>query len=423
VSRKLLIWAGVLIAVAIAIALAVPRAIAPPVRLLPAVPPELTTRATIPGIPGARYFVGIDLDPLVGDVIAARKREQIYLAQSGHAGELPPVDLLAISGGGDKGAFGAGLLVGWTQNGTRPTFKAVTGVSTGSLIAPFAFLGPEYDEVLKATYTSVSPNDIAAPRMIFAAFENDGMADNGPLRQLISRYVDQKLLDRIAQEYAKGRLLLVGTTDLDARQPVIWNMGAIASAGTPESLELFRQILLASAAIPGAFPPSMIRVDVDGSPHQEMHVDGGASAQVFLYPPGLRRAGAELGEQMSRRGHVYVIRNSSIAASGDPVLRQTINIAGRAIDSLIHTQGLGDLFRIYLTAQHDGFDFNLAFIGPDFAYPNKKQQFEHAYMVKLYTYGYDLGRAGYAWQKYPPGFEETLTGAASEAVSQPPTSQ
>ena len=412
-SRKFYFWAGVVVALIVVAALTASRAIRPPQRLLPAVPLELTARATIPGIPGARYFVGIDLDPLVGDVVAARQREQLDLAQSGHTGELPPADLLAISGGGDKGAFGAGLLVGWTANGTRPTFKAVTGVSTGSLIAPFAFLGPEYDEVLKDTYTTVSPNDIATPRMIFAAIENDGMADNRPLWSLISKYVDQKLLDRIAEEYAKGRLLLVGTTDLDARQPVIWNMGAIASVGTPESLELFRQILLASAAIPGAFPPSMIRVEIDGKPYQEMHVDGGASAQVFLYPPGLRRAAAELGEQMTRKGRVYVIRNSAITAAGDPVQRQTISIAARAIDSLIHTQGLGDLFRIYLTTRKDGFGFNLAFIGPDFVYPNKKQQFENAYMVKLYDYGYQLGRAGYPWRKSPPGFDDTVSDAAA----------
>jgi hypothetical protein len=394
----------------------VPRAIRPPPRLLPAVPAELTARAVIPGIPGARYFVGIDLDPLVGDVTAARKREQAALEQSGHAGELPPAEMLAISGGGDKGAFGAGLLVGWTQNGTRPTFKAVTGVSTGSLIAPFAFLGSEYDAVLKDTYTSVTPDDIAIPRMVLAAIENDGMADNHPLWGLISKYVDQKLLDRIAQEYAKGRLLLVGTTNLDARQPVIWNMGAIASTGTPEALDLFREILLASAAIPGAFPPSMIRVDVDGTSYQEMHVDGGASAQVFLYPPGLRRAAAGIGDPMARKGHVYVIRNAALTVTREPVQRQTINIATRAIDSMIHTQGVGDLFRIYLTTQHDGFDFNLAFIGPDFVYPNKKKQFENAYMVKLYNYGYELGRAGYPWQKVPPGFEETLSGAASSAA-------
>jgi len=415
-SKRFYFWGGLVIGLIVVAAIGVPRAIRPPPRLLPAVPAELTTRAVIPGIPGARYFVGIDLDPLVGDVVAARRREQLALEQSGRTGELPPAEMLAISGGGDKGAFGAGLLVGWTQKGTRPTFKAVTGVSTGSLIAPFAFLGSEYDEVLKDTYTSVTPDDIAIPRMIVAAIENDGMADNHPLWGLISKYVDQKLLDRIAQEYAKGRLLLVGTTDLDARQPVIWNMGAIASTGTPEALDLFREILLASAAIPGAFPPSMIRVEAEGAFYQEMHVDGGASAQVFLYPPGLRRAAAELGDPMSRKGHVYVIRNAALTATREPVQRQTINIATRAIDSMIHTQGLGDLFRIYLTTQHDGLDFNLAFIGPDFVYPNKKKQFENAYMVKLYNYGYELGRAGYPWQKVPPGFEETISGAASSAA-------
>jgi hypothetical protein len=328
--------------------------------------------------------------------------------------------MLAISGGGDKGAFGAGLVYGWTQTGTRPTFKVVTGVSTGSLIAPFAFVGAEYDEVLKTVYTTVTPADILLPRSVIAAIQNDGMADNSPLASMISKYVDQKLLDRIAQEYARGRLLLVGTTDLDARQPVIWNMGAIASSGSPNALELFQAILLASAAIPGAFPPTMIDVEVDGKRYQEMHVDGGASAQVFLYPPAIRGVAASLGQTMSRQGRVYVIRNASISSSPEPVVRQTVTIAARAIDSLIHTQGLGDLFRIYLTTQRDGLDFNLAFIGPEFEYPNKKEQFENAYMVKLFDYGYELGRKGYPWRKLPPGFDDEFS-ASLAAPAAPPT--
>jgi hypothetical protein len=381
-------------------------------RRLPAVPAALTFKAEIPGIPGARYFVMDDIQPMVRDALAARKREEAYLAGTGHTGPLPPAEMLAVSGGGDNGAFGAGLLCAWTESGTRPVFKLVTGVSTGALIAPFAFLGSDYDHVLRTVYTSVTGTDIAARRSILAAINNDGMADNRPLWSLISKFVDAEFLKKIATEYGKGRLLLVGTTDLDARQPVIWNMGAIASSGSPQSLALFRSILLASAAIPGAFPPSMVRVEVDGQPYDEMHVDGGASSQVFLYPPRIRSVAKTMGEEMSRPGRVYVIRNSSLHPDWAPVNRRTINIASRAIGSLIYTQGFGDLYRIYTQTQRDGLDFNLAIIGDDFRHPHE-EEFDKDYMQALFDYGFKLARNGYPWLKLPPGLETSSTSAAS----------
>jgi hypothetical protein len=402
-TRRVVIG-GVLVVALAAVVLVGRQTLEVPERL-EAVPVELTTRAVVPGIPNARYWVLADVEPLVRDALAARQREEAYLSQSGRAGELPPLELLAISGGGDKGAFGAGLLNGWTASGTRPTFKLVTGVSTGALIAPFAFLGPEYDEVLEEVYTTISPEDVASPRSMIAAIGNDGMADNLPLWTLISRHVDERLLAVIAAEHEKGRILLVATTDLDARQPVVWNMGNIAASGSSDALPLFRSILLASAAIPGAFPPSLITVEVDGKRYQEMHVDGGASAQVFLYPPSLTQVATRLGEGMVRRGRVYVIRNAALAPTWLPVERRTIDIAARAIDSLITTQGFGDLYRIYATTQQDNLDFNLAYIGEDFVYENKKEQFETAFMKALYDYGFALGRAGYRWYKTPPGLQ------------------
>ena len=400
-TRRLVIG-GVLAAVLTLSVLVVQRTLEIPLRL-EAVPIELTTRAVVPGISNARYWVLSDVEPLVRDALAARQREEAYLSQSGRAGELPPLELLAISGGGDKGAFGAGLLSGWTASGTRPTFKVVTGVSTGALIAPFAFLGPEYDKVLEEVYTTISPEDVARPRSIIAAIQNDGMADNEPLWALISKYVDERLLAAIAAEHEKGRILLIGTTDLDARQPVIWNVGNIAASGSSSALDLLRSILLASAAIPGAFPPTLVTVEVDGKPYQEMHVDGGASAQVFLYPPSMTQVAARLGEGMVRRGRVYVIRNASLSPTWLPVERRTIDIAARAIDSLITTQGFGDLYRIYTTTQQDNLDFNLAYMGADFVYEKTHEPFETAYMKSLYDYGYSLGRAGYQWHKMPPG--------------------
>ena len=412
---KKFVIGGIFVALLALVALSAQRSLQVPERF-EAVPIELTTRAVVPGIPNARYFVLSDVNSLVRDALAARQREEAYLSQLGQAGELPPLELLAISGGGDKGAFGAGLLNGWTAAGSRPTFKLVTGVSTGALIAPFAFLGSEYDKVLEEVYTTIKPEDVASPRSIMAAIGNDGMADNRPLWGLISRHVDERLLAAIAAEHAKGRILLVATTDLDARQPVVWNMGNIAASGSSDALELFRSILLASAAIPGAFPPSLITVEVDGKRYQEMHVDGGASAQVFLYPPSMRQVAARIGEGMVRRGEVYVIRNAALAPTWAPVERRTINIAARAIDSLITTQGFGDLYRIYATTEQDGLDFNLAYIGEDFVYEDKKAQFETAFMKALYAYGYRLGSAGYQWHKSPPGLmSEPSAGAVSDA--------
>ena len=364
-------------------------------------PQELTTRAEVPGFPGARYWTAVDIEPFVRDVLKAREREAKHRESSGLERELPAAALLGVSGGGDNGAFGAGLLCGWSESGNRPQFKAVTGISTGALIAPCAFAGPEYDHVLRTVFTSVGPSDIASKRSLLAAINNDGMADNRPLWGQISRYIDERLLEKIADEHAKGRILLVGTTNLDACQPVIWNMGKIAASGAPGALHLFRTILLASAAIPGAFPPTMIRVEVDGEIYEEMHVDGGASAQVFLYPPSMRGVAASLGEEMNRKAHVYIIRNSPRRASRAPVKRQTISIVSPAIRSLIHAQGFGDLHRIYGTAHRDGLDFNLAFVDDDFD-AEHPQEFDTQYMRALFDYGFRQGRDGYAWKKSPP---------------------
>ncbi len=369
-----------------------------------AVPAQDTTRAEIPGIPDARYWVDIDIESFVRDAIASAQREQAYLARTGHQGPLPPINFLAISGGGDDGAFGAGLLVGWSASGTRPEFKGVTGISTGALIAPFAFLGSEGDNALREVYTAIGPANILKPRNLLAALTDDGMADNAPLLELISRYINAEFLARIAREYQeKGRLLLIGTSNLDARRPVIWNMGAIASSPDPRALDLFRKVMLASAAIPGAFPPVMIDVEINGKPYQEMHVDGGTQAQVFLYPPRLfdlvRQQGAKI---PPRERSVYIIRNARLDPNWVNVERNTLTIAGRAISSLIQTQGVGDLYRIYLTAQQDGLDYNLAYIGADFN-AEHKEDFDTAYMRALFDYGYQLARKGYPWQKTPPG--------------------
>jgi hypothetical protein len=386
-----------------------------PLERFDAVPVELEGKAVVQDLPNIRFWADSeDVEHMRKAGLEMVRREQAYLAQTGHQGPLPPAEFLAISGGGENGAFGAGLLVGWTAAGTRPTFKLVTGISTGALTAPFAFLGSDYDDELREVYTGITGADVLEERGILAALFQDAMADNAPLRATIARVLDQSMLDAIAAEYKKGRILLIGTTNLDARRPVIWNIGAIAESGQPGALDLVHDILLASAAIPGAFPPVMIDVAANGKVYQEMHVDGGASTQVFVYPPSLNVR--ESGVQRERR--LYVIRNARLDPEWAQVERSTMSIAGRAISSLIQTQGVGDLFRIYLTAQRDGLDFHLAYIPRTFT-RTLAEPFETAYMQELFQLGYDMAVKGYPWAEAPPGFAVPEQAPPPQAQSTP----
>jgi hypothetical protein len=374
-----------------------------------AVPEVLVGQAEVPGLPGVRYRL-TNIEAMVEESREAAARERAYLAAQGHKGPLPEAVFLAVSGGGDAGAFGAGLLNGWTAAGDRPQFKLVTGISTGALIAPFAFLGPKYDGRLKSFYTELGPKDIVEPRSLLAAVTDDAMADNRPLWNQVAKAVDRALLDEIAAEYQKGRLLLVATSELDSRQGVIWNMTKIASSRDPRALGLFRAVMVSSAAIPGAFPPTMIDVEAGGKPYQEMHVDGGAMAQVFLYPPSLNttKVGGRAGF-VERKRRAYVIRNARLDADWAQVERKTMSISARAISSLITTQGVGDLYRIYTTTQRDGVDFNLAYIPRTFNAPHP-HEFDTEYMRKLFAYAYDKAARGYVWDKTPPGLGPAETG-------------
>ena len=373
---------------------------------LPAVPQSASAQVE-PSPEPIRYLVARETDSFAAEAQRALAKEQAWLASQGHSGPLPPAYFLAISGGGDNGAYGAGFLNGWTASGKRPEFKVVTGVSTGALIAPFAFLGPKYDYVLEKVYTQTSQKDIFKKRgMIKGALFGDAMADTRPLANVIASYVNQQLLDEIAAEYAKGRVLLVGTANLDSLDPVIWNMTAIAASKDARAMQLFRSVLLASASIPGAFPPVMIDVDVGGVRHQEMHVDGGTMAQVFFYPPSLNIARSGIQRQRT----LYIIRNARLDADWASVERRTMSIAARAIGSLTRTQGIGDLYRIYATTERDGIDFNLTYIPPTFNTPHL-EEFDTNYMKQLYDVGLERAKAGYQWEKYPPGFEGVTVAA------------
>ena len=325
--------------------------------------------------------------------------------------ELPVAHFLAISGGGDDGAFGSGVLAGWTAAGNRPQFDIVTGVSTGALSAPFAFLGSDYDRQIRDVYTTTSADDIAKSRGLIKGIFSDALSDTTPLFNLISHYVDASMLAALAREYEKGRLLLIGTTNLDAQQPVIWNIGAIAASGDPGALELIRKILRASSAVPGIFEPVMIDVTLNGKKYQELHVDGGAIAQMFLYPPSI-----ELSRFGTREREAYLIRNNREDPDWANVQRRTLSVSGRAISVMLKASGANDLTRIYFVTQRDGVDYNLAYIESDFRTPHPDKDFDKAYMSALFDYAYQKARNGYPWRKSPPllaGLEQQPQAARS----------
>jgi hypothetical protein len=356
-------------------------------------------QAVVLDIPNARFWPVRRVSDFVDEGMQSLEREMAYLNVTDY-GDLPLANFLALSGGGDDGAFGAGLLVGWTEAGSRPDFKVVTGISTGALVAPFAFLGSAYDGPLSRAYTTISAKDSYAERGPIAALFEDAAYDSAPLLGLLANRIDDEIVAAIAGEYARGRLLLIGTTNLDVREPVIWNIGAIASSGHLGARELIHKILLASASIPGVFPPVMIDVKVDGEIYQEMHVDGGAIAQLFLYPPAAAELIANAGIERDRRA--FVIRNGHRGHDWPPVKRQALEIVGRTISTMIFVSGVNDVVRTYMIAQRDGVEFHYTFIDDDFEGPETDDDFDPRYMKALYEYGYEKARQGIEWHSAPP---------------------
>jgi len=368
------------------------------------VPEEHVLIAKIPGIRFCRMWG----DKLPGDAESRLSYLKKQIEANFPEGLNKPLDYLALSGGGENGAFGAGLLAGWTESGNRPTFHIVTGISTGALIAPFAFLGPTYDAQLKEAYTKISTKDILKQRGYLKIITGDSVADTSPFRDQLKKYITPLMLKEIAAEYDRGRRLFIGTTNLDAKRPVIWNIGAIASSGHPEALKLVHDIILASASIPGVFPPVYIEVEAGGNRYDEMHVDGGTTSQVFLYPGKYDYGYVKKKLGINVKARAFIVRNAQLQMDWKMVKPTIGPIALESISTLIMNQGFGDLYRIYFGTQRDGIEFNLAYI-PDTFKMEPAEPFDPKYMSSLYELGYNLAIKGYPWDKSPPVFFEATT--------------
>jgi predicted acylesterase/phospholipase RssA len=357
--------------------------------------------AAIPNMADVRVFA---------DVPATKFLETVCPNLVATAGRAAAPAYLALSGGGGDGAYGTGVLNGWTASRTRPEFTVVSGVSTGAMIAPFAFLGPSYDGVLRELYTSgVAESLLASPRPQGVLF-GSGVFGSQRLRELVARYVDRSMLARIAAEYVKGRCLAVVTTDLDSERTVVWDMGRIASHGSPASLELFRDVLTASASVPVVFPPVFIDVEANGRTFQEMHVDGGVTAPVFTLPGAFLLSNAR--PERPVRWNIYVLINNTIDPDFRVVPDRTIDIAGQTVSTMLKAQTRSVIFRTYEFAQENGLGFNLTYLDEEGL--DCGAGFDTACMRRLDQYGYQKARSGRFWQTRPPSPGPMLSPSGEE---------
>jgi predicted acylesterase/phospholipase RssA len=331
----------------------------------------------IPGIPEARFWADSETD---------------------FKNALPeqPGPWLVLSSGGGDGAFGAGLLNGLSAAGKRPDYSVVTGVSTGALMAPFAFAGPRYDEALKKAYTTVTAADI------FEAGGSTGesFVNSWPLRDFIGKEMTPELLADIAAAYRSGRRLFVITTDLDAERSVVWNMGAIAAHGGEDARKLFLKVLLASASVPGAFPPVLIDVEADGKHFAEMHADGGLGGQFFVAPAALM---ATTSDYRLPATQLYVVVNTGLERDFKVVDRFAPSILSQAVGAAVKVDTRLMLTLTYAVAKHSGVEFNVAAIPASFSAPSQGA-FDPKYMSLLFQTGYEQGRSATAFSPEPPPY-------------------
>jgi hypothetical protein len=347
--------------------------------------------ATIPGIPNARVWSDDRVDALL-----ARAKSDVPAKAAGGEGAI---SVLAISGGGPNGAYGAGLLAGWSDRGTRPEFTVVTGASAGALIAPLAFLGSSYDPLLKNLFSEGVGEELLQIDVLSAVF-GAGVFRTEPLKRLIARYVDQPMLDRIAIEYRKGRRLLIVTTNLDAQRTAVWDMGAIASSRMPGVLGLFRDVLVASASVPGVYSPVLINVEGEGHRFNEMHVDGGVRANLLVVPESLLLSSLPP-PSSGIRPRVYILMNNKLEQDFEIVEAKTLTIVSRSFITAVKANTQNTLIATYDFARRNKWDFNLSSIDAD--YPTTTlMDFDKTYMRQLFQYGYDQGYQGMPWRKTLP---------------------
>ena len=338
---------------------------------------------------------GLDLSAMLEEAEELRNKK-IACAKG------PKRSMLVLSGGGSYGAFQSGVLRGWGETGSRPEFDVITGVSTGALVAAITFPGPDMDSIGELIFTSVSNRDIFKKRNIVFGLTQGYVADTKPLRELIDAMVTDEYLDRIAGQHTMGRRLYIGTTNLETRRQVIWDMGniAIKHRNDKNSKKLFRDILQASAAIPGMFPPVTIPIEVGGKVYEEKHVDGGVTAGVFLRPFALNISGSK---ESLAGSDIYILVAGKLYADPGPVGKDLMSLGSSTVAALLSGQVRDELAEIYAVSVFQGMHFHLGAVPEDYPITMKSSEFDKKEMRDLFMEGRRLGQTGALWRNTPPG--------------------
>jgi predicted acylesterase/phospholipase RssA len=315
-----------------------------------------------------------------------------------------PINILALSGGGAGGAFGAGAIVGLSRSGQRPEFAVVTGVSAGALIAPYAFLGPAWDHQLMEIYTSGSGEHVLQSRGLGAVF-GSSMYRGTPLKELVDRYATDALIESIAFEASKGRLLLVATTDVNTGEPVVWDLGAIAMHGGSEARALFRDVLVASASVPGLFPPIIIRVPDDGGQRNETHVDGGVTLPFFVVPSPADMPGDSIDQTadqaQARSARLYVLIDGQLGEQPRATRLRTSTIMSRSVSASLNRMMRTTLELTAAAAERRGIALDYSAIPVSYPY-HGALDFSAGTVRPLFQYAYECARTGRLWTAFRP---------------------
>ena len=304
-----------------------------------------------------------------------------------------PLEILMLSGGGAGGAFGAGILVGWSQLGSRPDFDIVTGVSAGALIAPLAFLGSAWDGQLEEAFGGQASEGLLKPHWIDALF-GTSVFDGAPLKHLVERFVTPELIRAVAAESARGRLLLVGTTDLDREKLVVWNMGLIAAQGGEAARELFSSILVASASVPGVFPPVMIHSRANGQNFDEMHADGGTRESFLAFPDIATVSPVDL--PSLNGAHLYLLANRKLGSTTQNTAPDTRSILMRSVATALQGVARSNVVLVYAFARRHGITLQATAIPESYPYGGPLD-FSASAIRQLFLFGQRCTLEGRAW--------------------------
>ncbi|WEM45519.1 patatin-like phospholipase family protein (plasmid) [Photobacterium sp. DA100] len=338
-----------------------------------------------------------------GDITSEDKLAMVAEKLAQHRGQSEEKNMLALSGGGANGAFGAGVLAAWTESGQRPDFDLVTGISTGAIISVFAYLGSQYDYEIIDFYTNYTDSDLFRKKSLFSIFHSTSLLDIEPFEQMVRDTITPELLSKVASKHDSGKYLLIGTTNLDTQRLSVWNMGAIAKIGSVASEQLFENIILASTAVPGAMPAVQIDVMYNGKIYQEIHVDGGVARQVFLFPDSWDIS--SIANRNQNNLNIYVIRNGEFLPHWAQTEMTLHSVAARSLDTIIKYQGRSDVIQIYQQSLAAGGKFFFSHIDSGFQIEKDPTlQFDQYYMQALYQHGYHLMETDKLWHREPPIF-------------------